>query len=690
MAVFTYIATAVVTYVTGAAVVAGTWAAFAVSVIATGLAAATARIFGVGRAGGGGGGRDQGVRIQLPPSTENKIPIIYGSVYQQGIITDARISNENQTMSYVITLAEYTTSGNYTCDAVYWNDQRLVFRADGYTVEKSIQSDGAENTNLADKVRVWVYAGGSGSASQILGPSPAVNAYDTIGADSLYQMSDLVFAVVQLDYSSEKGITGLPTMTFKITNDLKNPALVWYDYVSNTRYGAGFTATEINTSTSIDTANTLSLYSISNEIPSYQYSLVSSFLGSISTNVLTVDSVTTGTIDVGYRLSGPGVPDDVFISAQGSGTGGTGTYTISVSTSVSTRILATTTGTQQVRYEINGVLNTGDTVKTNMEKINLASASWTTYNYKTGQWQIVSNRAASASELNAAYVFNDDNIIGEISLTSSNLEDLYNQVEAGFASRAVRDQTDYYKRSLPQEELNSLEPANRLQMTVQMVNNPIHAGRIANIELNQNRYDLLISFTADYGALVCEVGDVVKVTNAVYGFDNKLFRITRIRETELEDATLASEITALEYSASVYADSTLTDLTFTPLTDIPTSGTSSSQPPPGVPVLTTGTGFASIEIASTIASTSIPVSQVDFYYSNTTTGSIFPLTSVVANTVFVANDVVSGLNNTLPAGTYYFKARTFVSGSYSDFSGFSTAFYTDGPYTDYGGITGEP
>jgi len=688
MAVFTAIATAIVTSITGAAVVAGTWAAFAVSVIATGLAAVTSRILGGPGARGGGGRQEQGVRIQLPPSTENKVPIIYGTVYQQGIITDARISNNNNTMSYVITLCEKTASGNYSVDQIFWNDQRIILKADGYTLDYTIQSDGQTNTKFTDKVRIWIYAGGSAAANQIVGPTPAVNAYDTLGTTDLYAMSDLVFAVVQLDYD-QQNITGLPTMTFRITNSLNNPASVWYDYMTNTRYGGGFDTSEINTVTSINTVSSTSLYNISEEIPAYQYSLVSSFLGSINTNILSVDSVTTGTIEVGARLAGTSIPNDTTITALGSGTGGIGTYTISVSTSVSTRVMATVTGTNQVRYEINGVFNTGDTVKTNMEKINLASASWTTYNYKNGQWQIVVNRAATASELNSAFRFTDDNIIGEISLTSSNLEDLYNRVEASFASRAVRDQTDYFKYSLPAAELNDIEPSNLLQMNIAGVNNPIHAGRLALLELNQNRYDLIISFTADYSALVCEVGDVVKVTNPIYGFSDKLFRIIKVRETEAEDGTLAVEITASEYNAAIYVDNTLTDFTFTPLSDIPTSGTSSSQPAPGVPTLTTGTGAASIEISTVIASTSVPVNQVEFFYATTNTSgaSLIPFTTVVNPNSFTANTTATGYNNTLPSGSYYFKARTIAGSNYSDFSGFSARFYTAGPFTDYGDIS---
>jgi hypothetical protein len=344
-----------------------------------------------------------------------------------------------------------------------------------------------------------------------------------------------------------------------------------------------------------------------------------------------------------------------------------------VANTLTTRILGTVTGTNQVRYEINGVLNTGDTVRTNMEKINLASASWTTYNYKNGQWQIVVNRAVSNSEIAASYEFTDDNIIGEINLTSSNLEDLYNEVEVGFASRAVRDQSDYFRYNLPASELNTLEPVNKLQMQMSLVNNPIHAGRLGLLELNQNRYDLLISFTADYGALVCEVGDVVRVSNPIYGFDKKLFRITRIRETEGEDGTIAAEITAIEYNAKIYADTTLTNLTYTPLSGIPSQGSSSGLPAPSAPTVPSQYDFA-FNLQTTINSASLPVDEVQFYYSSTSTSGFAWLVTVPATGQFYANDTVSATYVQLDPGDWYFKARTRLGENYSDFSSSSAVF----------------
>ena len=625
MAVFTYIATAIVTYVTGAAVVAGTWAAFAVSVIATGLAAITARALGVGNRGGGGA-QDQGVRVQLPPNTEQKVPIVYGHVFQQGIITDAKISNENKTMTYVITLSEKTQTGTWTAGEVYWNDQRLVFKADGKTVDYSVTSDNGTNDNLRDLVRVWLYAGGSSSTYQIKGPTPAVNAYDTIpDTTATYAMSDLVFAVVQLDYNSEKGVTGLPTMTFELTNSLQNPGDVWYDYMTAQRYGAGFDQADVNTTTSISTTTGTSLWSISNEVPANQF-------------------VRWPPNDAGTTLS---------------------------------------TATTQVRYQINGVLSTGDTVKTNLEKINLASASYTTFDHKSGQWKVISNRALSSGELAATYEFTDNNIIGDINLSATNLEDLYNRLEVSYPNRNTRDQSDYYKYNLPSSELNDLEPVNELKMQVAMVNNYIHAGRIGNIELLSSRADMVISFQADYEALQVEAGDVVRVTNSTYGFTQKPFRVTRMRETEGEDGTLVSEVTAIEYTGTVYADMTLTDMTFLGSSGIPLASGSAGLPPPSAPTTST-INFNQFTLNSTIDNASYPVDAVEFFYNTISTGTFSFLVTTPASGQFYANETVSGIVTSLPQGTYYFKARTRKGSNYSDLSSTSTSFYWEPTY-DFGG-----
>ena len=620
MAVFTYIATAIVT-AAGFAVTAGSFAAFAVSVIATGLAAVTSRLINGTGSRGGGGTQDQGVRVQLPPNSELKIPVIYGRAFQQGIITDARISDNNSVMTYVLTLSEQTTTGTYTVNDVYWNDQRLAFQADGVTVSGSYVPSASGTTfsdNLNDLVKVYVYAGGSTSTYQIKGPTPAVNAYDIIpDCDASYQMNGLVFALVQLTYNGEKGVTSLPTMTFDINNSLKNPGLVWYDYMTNTRYGAGFTATQVNTTTSIDSVNTLSLYSVSNEIPPNQ------FIGN--------------------------------------------------------------TATTATRYEINGIINTGDTVKTNLEKINLASSSFTSYDHKSGQWKVIPNRKLTQGELDNCYIFTNDNTVGEITLTATSLEDLYNQVEVSFANKNLRDQTDYFKYSLPLIDRNDLEPDNKTQINTALINDYIRAARIGYLELLQSRADLVVQFQATYDALQVEAGDVVKITNDVLGFENKLFRITRMRESESEDGQLLSEITAIEYTATIYTDFTITDATFLPSSNIPVAEDPASYPAPSVPV-ETSIGDITFFLESTIDSSSLPVDRVEFWATTNTATSGFLLTTAIKDGQFVANDVASGYVATLAQGTYYWRARTQAGTIYSPFSAWSASYYWE-PNYDYGNIS---
>jgi hypothetical protein len=593
------------------------------STIAAGLAIATARALTPGLRGGAGG-VDQGVRIQLPPATENKVPVIYGRVFQQGIVTDAHLTSSdgktNDTMTYVITISEKTTTGNWTAHNIYWNDQKLFFQGDGITIDYGMPPDGIANNNLNGLVKIWMWAGGSASTNNlgIAGnAAPNVNAYDVIPtADNTYLMSALVFAVIQVKYDAEKGVTGLPTITFEIENSLKNPGNVIADYLLNDRYGCGLPTASVNTATMYGSASTATcLAAWSDTIPPNQF------------------------------------------LADG------------------------TTPSTQARYEINGVLNTGDSLKANLDRLALASSSWLIFDGKNGEWKVVLNKQATTDQLNNAMLFNDDNIIGEITLTSTNLEDLYNQIEIQYPNRNTRDQSDFYKTEIASIDRNQLEEDNILRMRVDMVNSKIHAGRIGNITLKQTRIDLVIQFTCDYSALQVEAGDIIKVTNPIYDFNAKLFRVMKVRETEGEDGTLACEITALEYNASVYTDETLSDGADQPNNNIPPFDSSASLPPPSKPLITNlnpTDNTPNFTLTTTLATNTNRVAFVEWFHStNSSTGFTWLDNSIAAN-YYAGGDVVSDVITAyVEAGTWYFKARTGVGGLYSELSEVSDALVWD-------------
>jgi len=266
MAVFTAIAAAITGAITGvgfaaAFAAAGTFSALglATSVLAAGIGIATARATGMFKAPSIGQADDPGVKITLAPDTANKIPVLYGKAFTSGPVFDAAISNSNETMTYCIALSEETDTGTFSVSNVYLGDSRLVFS--GNTCVSHFDPNGTSDTSYNANVRVNVYQGGS-TGSDVIFPTsgtgattPATTIVPHWGV-STHTANSLVFAVVQIDYSPENGLTGLPAITFEMQNSLNNPGLVLQDYLNNDRYGVGFANTLIDTTSIIGTAST--------------------------------------------------------------------------------------------------------------------------------------------------------------------------------------------------------------------------------------------------------------------------------------------------------------------------------------------------------------------------------------------------------------------------------------------------
>jgi hypothetical protein len=202
---------------------------------------------------------DKGVRLQVAPAADHKIPVLYGDAFFGGIITDAVMTNTNKTMYYCLTLSEKTGTklsdgqpSSYVFKDIYWNDQRIVFNADGITANYTVDRSGTVDTSISNLVQIWCFAGGS--ATQVI-PENYTNATTVNAATimpgwttSTHTMSDLIFAVVKVDYNRDKNITGIGNMIFQVENSMKLPGDVLYDYMSNERYGAGIPTAEIYSS----------------------------------------------------------------------------------------------------------------------------------------------------------------------------------------------------------------------------------------------------------------------------------------------------------------------------------------------------------------------------------------------------------------------------------------------------------
>lgn len=203
------------------------------------------------------------------------------------------------------------------------------------------------------------------------------------------------------------------------------------------------------------------------------------------------------------------------------------------------------------RYKINGLINTSNPVMQNMETITNSCNTWLSYDALEGKWAVVINRAGTAQ-----FAFNDNNIIGPINLTTTELTGFYNSCEVRFHNIDLRDKEDFVVLEIPANQRLPNEPDNRLIINAPMVNNQIQAELLGLIELKQSRLDKVIEFTTDFSYVNIEAGTIISVTNPVYGWTNKLFRVLTMTEQQDND-TIVIQIRAQEYDSAIYDDSDL-------------------------------------------------------------------------------------------------------------------------------------
>lgn len=542
MAVFSAIGAWVATSVFGLA--AGTLAAAVVGgIVAVGAAMLTSRLINgsPGTGDQGGAAASAGNRIQLSPSTENKIPVLYGNAYCPGIVVDAYLDSTdgstNNVMTYVMVISETCNieGATYTVKDLYWNDMRLYFGnssdtsrategrkyvdnvpnpadASGPTIQ--IANEDFVDTHFDDHVYINIYAGNA--STKIFGKHAtaraAVNQFKGSGEDHWdinYRYEGLIFAVVQVKYDSEKGFTGLPQLTFQLENNVSNPAAVLADYMTSDRYGANIAYADINEDALADFED------FCDESGPYK--------------------------PVGWVTGDPIVT--------------------------------------QKRYVINGLIDTNRTCKENIDTILLNSGSWMSYDVALGQWRVIPKKALPGTTWSGAYqtgtptdpdpeiIFNDDNIISGIQISSTRLDNLYNAAEVDYYDKYNKDQRGYVAIELDAEDRNTNEPDNSLRLTLDLTNNNVQAERLANIELKQSRDDLVIQFTTSHYGLQAQAGDVIAVYNTLYGWceptfpKGKYFRVLATVEKDQDQGGLVQDIQALEYNSDVYSNENIQEFT---------------------------------------------------------------------------------------------------------------------------------
>src|SRR5210317_278238 len=199
------------------------------------------------------------------------------------------------------------------------------------------------------------------------------------------------------------------------------------------------------------------------------------------------------------------------------------------------------------KFRINGLVDTSKNVLENINTLANESGCYVTWDPAAGKWTVIINDAfPSVKE------FDDSNILGEINVSGTGINELYNKVSVSYPHKDMRDTVDVVDVEIDSFERFTNEDDNTLELSLPHVNNTVQAQYIAGRELKQSRLDLIIEFRANYQANELKAGDIIEVTNTTLDFTRKEFRIIQIDEEDTSDGNLIYSITAQEYDGTIY------------------------------------------------------------------------------------------------------------------------------------------
>jgi len=450
--------------------------------------------------------QNPGSRIQVPPAGDNKIPVVYGTAYVGGIVTDLSITTNNQTLYYCMALSEVTNTEGYiaggadviTFGDVYWGGKKVVFAGNGYDVASLLdESTGLSDTSVAGNLAFYFYNNGSSAPTNSAFPAYSTqvmgNSALTYQWTSAQAMTNCAFVIVKITYNQDANLTGLQDTKFQITNTRKAPGDCFLDYFTSQRYGSAIPYSNVNTA-SLTALNTY----CAEQVLYTQYS------------------------------------------------GGTNT---------------------QNRFQFNGQLDTNQPIMTNLQLMATCCDCLLRYNEIDGTWGVIVQQTtyAIAMSLDDSNIIGAINVtpldisssfnIAEVKFPDSATQDSFNST---IYDLAIIDPSLLYPN----------EPINKQTINLSLVNNSVSSQLLANRLLKAGREDLQVQCTIGFTGLQLEAGDIVSMTNANYGWTAKLFRINKVVENFTDDGQITASLTLSEFNPAVYSDASVTQFTPSPNTGL--------------------------------------------------------------------------------------------------------------------------
>jgi hypothetical protein len=334
----------------------------------------------------------------------------------------------------------------------------------------------------------------------------------------------------------------------------------------------------------------------------------------------------------------------------------------------------------QTRFRFDGAIDTQKTIMVGLQDMTSSCDCILRYDEVTAQWGVIVQKPTYT----VAMAINDSNMNGPIKVTPIDLSNSFNVAEVKFPDKSNQDTFNSATFDLAQIDpalLYPNEPVNKQSILLSFVNDDVRAQYIANRFLKAAREDLQVTCAIGFTGIQLEAGDVVTLTNANYGWVDKLFRTNKVSQTFKEDGSIIVELLLMEFNPTVYDDVAITQFQPSPNTGIGDPLVFGTVPPPIVETSypTAVNPLFLVQVTTPAAGIS---QYAELYYtafsSPTEAQLIFAGTSEVqANgTPWNTNTVLPLISLAgIPSGDWYFVTRMMNSLGASSFSLPSAVFH---------------
>ncbi len=202
-------------------------------------------------------------------------------------------------------------------------------------------------------------------------------------------------------------------------------------------------------------------------------------------------------------------------------------------------------GGTQDRYQCNGVIDTANQIKANIEQLLASMGGRLTYS--GGEYFV-----DGAEYKTPTLTFAEGDIVSDIQTqTKQSRRGIYNGVKGIFVSEEKNFKVlDYPAQISSTYETEDGDPI-YLDMALPCVTNNTQAQRLAKIALLKSRQQVVMTMTTNLKGLRVKVGDTIQVTNDRLNYSSKVFEVIDY-SLAITDGALGVNLSCIETASAIY------------------------------------------------------------------------------------------------------------------------------------------